>query len=278
MGFALTVVLGKELADVGLYMPFVVALFSAGASAALVALAGIRGELSRLSLGIRFVWLTLFYAIEIGFFFAALSHGSASTITLLFFTYPVWVGILAAARSRRLPTGRMQVALVASVMGAALIVGGGGNLSIDPFAITLSLVASLLYGGYLYLLGAERSENPILLGAAINAATAVGLVGYSAIVSRASLVGIETPQWVRIIAMSITQAVGILCLVVGTRRIGAVRAAVISVAEPLFVASLAILLLGERPGIPYGVGACLVVGSLLVSSYDRTGFGADSVP
>ena len=43
------------------------------------------------------------YGIESALYFGALNHGSAATVTLLFYLYPVWVMLVASLLDREVP-------------------------------------------------------------------------------------------------------------------------------------------------------------------------------
>src|SRR5213083_2191652 len=58
---------------------------------------------------------TLGYGSESALYFAALNHGSAATVTLLFYVYPVWVMLTAIALDRRVPAGMLIAALVFAI-------------------------------------------------------------------------------------------------------------------------------------------------------------------
>jgi len=101
-------------------------------------LAAARGE------GWRLVVLGMAgYGLEAGLFFGAVRHGSAATATLLFFTYPAIVTLLAAVTGAGLPGKLVVVALCSSVVGAALVVVAGHGLAISGLGVLLALAAAL---------------------------------------------------------------------------------------------------------------------------------------
>src|SRR6266542_5720757 len=71
------------------------------------------------------------YAVEAAFFFAGLKHGTAAAATLLFFTYPVAVALIAFFLGKGLPGWLLGGALVAAVGGAAVVAVAGGGVDID---------------------------------------------------------------------------------------------------------------------------------------------------
>jgi drug/metabolite transporter (DMT)-like permease len=95
---------------------------------------------------LRLVLLALFgYAIEASIYFTATQHGTVATVTLLFFTYPVFVTVWAWAFGGRLPARLTIIALVCAVAGAVIVVGAGTGLAIDGVGVVLALTTALTY-------------------------------------------------------------------------------------------------------------------------------------
>src|SRR5439155_23470811 len=154
--FGAVVVLGKVAGHSGLAVASLLAFRFAVAAAILAAalivlrrpLAAAKGEGGRLlALGVAG------YAVASGLFFAALPHGTVPAVTLLFFTYPVFVAVIAAASGKGLPGWLLGAALAAAVAGAAVVVIGGGRAAIDPTGVGFALGSALMFS--LYLLGAD---------------------------------------------------------------------------------------------------------------------------
>src|SRR5207247_4628970 len=82
--------------------------------------------------GLKLIGLGAFgYATEAFFFFAALNHGTAATVTLLFYTYPAMVLLLSLASGRGLPGALLGSALAATMAGSALVVLSSGGIDIS---------------------------------------------------------------------------------------------------------------------------------------------------
>src|SRR5436309_7782785 len=102
------------------------------------------------------VWLVglgfLGYAVESSLFFAALRHGEAAAVTLLFFTYPVFVSATSALIGRGLPRPLIAIALACALGGAALVVAFSGRLAIAPAGVLFALGSALSFTVYLLVL------------------------------------------------------------------------------------------------------------------------------
>src|SRR5688572_28015453 len=94
------------------------------------------------------------YATESTFFFLALGRGSAATVTLLFYTYPVIVTLLTALLGLGVPGLLLIGSLVSAVAGAGLVVGSSGGLDISTAGIAFALASALTFS--LYLIAADQ--------------------------------------------------------------------------------------------------------------------------
>jgi uncharacterized membrane protein len=113
------------------------------------------------------------YGVEASFFFLALNHGTASTTTLLFFTYPAMVAVGSMLLGRGAPGWLLGGALICAVAGAALVVSSSGGLAIDAWGVAFALAAAVVFS--LYLLGADhliRETNPLTAAMWVSGAAA----------------------------------------------------------------------------------------------------------
>jgi drug/metabolite transporter (DMT)-like permease len=260
--FGAVVVLGKVVTRSGLSVPtYLASRFGVAALVLAVALlatrqplAAARGEgwkLALLGMG--------GYAVAAAFFFAALQHGTAAAVTLLFFTYPVVVSLAALALGRGLPGWLLGGALACSVAGAGLVVVGGGGVEVEPAGVGFALASAVTFA--LYLVGAEAAlkRTPSLVGAMwVSGSASLAL----ALVALASGSG-ELPRgwghWGPVLGTGAFTAGAFFCLFAGMRRLGVVRTAVLSASEPLAAAVLAALFLGEAVGAGTAGGGALIL-------------------
>jgi drug/metabolite transporter (DMT)-like permease len=270
--FGGVVVLGRVATRSGLPVPSVLgARFGVAAvllAGALVAagqpLAPARGEGWRLAaLGAGT------YAVEAAFFFHALGHGTAAAVSLLFFTYPVIVSLVSAALGRGLPGRLVGGALVLSVAGAAIMAASGGGVDIDGLGMALALASAFTFS--LYLVGAQavlRGTGSLTGGMWVSASASAGLAGWAGLTGSAAWPG-GWGEWGPVLGMAAFTAGAFVCLLAGLRRVGAVRASVLSATEPLTAALLAGVFLGEaiRPGTV--VGGLLILAGAVTASVAR---------
>ena len=83
---------------------------------------------------------------------SALRFIPAATLTFLFYTYPAWVAVMAAARGTERISPRRAAALTLSLAGIALMVGMPGAGGLHPRGVLLALSSALLYAAYIPLI------------------------------------------------------------------------------------------------------------------------------
>ncbi len=266
--FSFVVILGKGLLRG--QPPFALLFFRFGVAAALLALVCLAtGRSLRPAPGERVglaIAATLGYGTESALYFAALNHGSAAAVTLLFYTYPVWVMLAAIALDRRLPAAMLFAALAFAILGSAIVVIGGSGVDIETVGIVLALLCSFAYTGY--LLGADRvvrRTNPLTTSAWLAAGASLANLTYALLFH-----GWSTPTGrdaaLRVVGMGVCTAGAFVCMIASLQRIGAVRNAILGVIEPLMVAVLAAIFLDEpvNPSLAIG-GALILVGGVIAT-------------
>ena len=209
------------------------------------------------------------YAVEATFFFAALEHGTAAAVTLLFFTYPVFVTLVSWMAGRGKPTRLTVLSLALAVGGAAVMVGFGGKLAIASAGVLFALASALTYSGY--LVGADfllRLTNPLTSSMWVSTGASVGLAVY-AVLSGGARWPSGWTEWWPVTGMGAATAGAFVCLLAGLRRLGAVRTSVVSATEPLAAALLAFLFLGEKVSAGTAMGGALILVGAVVASLAR---------
>lgn len=269
--FAFVVILGKEVQDGRL--PFVMlALRFAGQSALLLGLLVVTGRTLLPAKGERLALAlagTIGYGSEAAFYFSALNHGSAAAVTLLFYTYPVWVMLATIGLDRKAPPGWLFAALGLALAGSAIVVLGGGSADITSVGIVLALCTSFAYSAY--LIGTDRHvkrTDPMTAAAWLGVGAATANVVYGA-----AFGALQPPApgsgW-RLVAMMVFSAGAFVAMLGGLQRVGAVRNAIIGVMEPLTVAVLAYFLLDEPITAAVAIGGTLILGGAVIASLIRT--------
>lgn len=209
------------------------------------------------------------YAVEASLFFAALNHGTATAVTLLFFTYPVIVTVASVALGSDPPSRLVGGALVTAVAGAAVVVAGGGRLAIRPLGILLALGSALMFA--IYLIGVDRfmrKTDSAVASFWVSVWAALGLCATLPL-QPGRLVPEDGGGLIALAALGVATAGAFACLMAGMRRIGPVRASIIAAVEPLSASTLAVVFLNERLSAFTVVGGVLILVASAAASITR---------
>lgn len=230
------------------------------------------GGFSRLAMAPRDLALAMIGGL-IGYWIASLLDFQALTMIdvsverVLLFSFPVFVLILEALRSRHLPPPRQVAALVGAETGIVLVMGVA---DVDLFLANLEgglwAIGSAFVFSFYYMLNQHLGPR---LGSARMALAAVGgavlgTCGQFLLTEPLSALDISGPAWGWTAAMAFfCSVVPFLAVTEGIRRIGASRSALISTVGPVATLVLAALLLGERLTVTQLGGAALVFVAIL---------------
>lgn len=207
--------------------------------------------------------LGVLYAINATAYLAALQWVSASLASLVFFTHPAVVIVLAAIFLGERLSRQRVLATVLAISGCGLIVGFDGQRA-EPLGLLLILIAVAFVAIYI-LWGKTLLGNVPAHGAA-----AVSLLATGAVASLAAAVlgglalggGARGAMLVGLMGV-IATAVPVTLLLVGIRDIGAGQAAVFATVEPLLTLLLAALVLGERISLLQYAGGAVLLSAVL---------------
>jgi drug/metabolite transporter (DMT)-like permease len=212
---------------------------------------------------------TIGYGSEAAFYFSALNHGNTAAITLLFYTYPVWVMLLTIGLDRKAPPRALFVALALALIGSAFVVLGGGSAEIETIGIVLALCTAFTYTAY--LVGTDRNvktTDPLTAATWLGIGAALANVVYS--IAFNAVVFPAASDWWRLLGMIVFSAGAFVAMLAGLQLVGAVRNAIIGVLEPLTVAVLAYFFLDEPVTAAVIFGGVLILGGAVLAMLIRT--------
>ncbi len=269
--FAVVVIFGKQV-DAG-RLPFVMLAIRFGGQSVLLfaVLVLIRRPMlpakgERLALAIAG---SIGYGSEAAFYFTALNHGNAAAVTLLFYTYPVWVMLVTIGLDRKAPPRALFLALALALGGSALVVLGGGKTQVETIGIVLALCTSLAYTSY--LVGTDRNvkrTDPLTAAAWLGAGAATSNVVYALAFHAVAFPAASS--WWRLVGMVVFSAGAFVAMLAGLQLVGAVRNAIIGVMEPLTVAVLAFFFLSQPITASVAIGGALILGGAVLAMLIRT--------
>ncbi|MBI4870238.1 MAG: EamA family transporter [Candidatus Riflebacteria bacterium] len=266
--WALLGIFGKAAQQAGL-APLEVAFWRALLGGALFALhAGLTG--ARLPRGRDLAVTAAFGLVGVSVFFGvyqlAVREGGASLASVLLYTAPAFVAVL-AWRFLRDPLGPRDWAAVGLTIGGVGLISAGGraDVSVGPAGVLFGLASGFTYALY-YIYGKfflGRYTPAALYGLAFPIG-ALGLLPFVSLGHRPAAV------WAILAAIAVLSTY-LAYLVYGTGLSGlpATRACVLASIEPVVAAGLAALIFGERLTATAGVGAVLVVAAALLLNLPR---------
>jgi drug/metabolite transporter (DMT)-like permease len=201
------------------------------------------------------------YGTESALYWAGLNHGSAASVTLLFYLYPVWVMVVASLLDRRVPARTIVVAVAMALAGGAVVIVGGSGIDIETAGIALALGCSFAYTAYLVATDriAVRTMS-LTTGLWVAAGAALSNLTFALVTGSWTLPSGDLAA-LRVLAMAAFTAAAFVCMMASLRRIGAVRNGIIGVCEPLTVAVLAALFLSEPITAAVVLGGGLILGA-----------------
>jgi drug/metabolite transporter (DMT)-like permease len=271
--FGAVVIIGKVITDehypvlmfLGLRFGVAAILMAAALAVARMPLRAAPGEGGRLlALG------AAGYALESSLFFLALRHGGPAAVTLLFFTYPVWVTVLAVATGKGRPGPLLVASLAAAVCGAALVIVGSGGLEIEAAGVIFAFSSALVFAVYLMGASAVLVRTNSLTGSMwVSAAASASLLVAAIVTSNARLPATRN-QWLSVIAAAACTAGAFFGLFAGLRRLGPVRTSIVAASEPLCAAVLSVVVLGEHLSPGTVVGGVLILAGAVAAATART--------
>jgi drug/metabolite transporter (DMT)-like permease len=196
---------------------------------------------------------------------SALAYIPAATLTFLFYSYPAWVAIIAAARGTERLTVQRTGALLLSLTGLALMIGMPGSGGLHPVGVLLALSSALIYAIYI-----PTIEH---LGEGLApAVTATYASGGAAIILTAMAIGhgglvfhMAPMGWIAVALLAVVCTVlAFLAFLRGLTTLGPVRTAIVSTVEPFWAALLGSVVLGQRFSGRTMAGGLLIAAAVIL--------------
>ena len=200
-------------------------------------------------------------------FFSALNHASAGLVSLLLYLYPALVTVLGALFLRQPLSRTKAAAVLAALIGTALIIGGdaSGNLQ----GVLLGIGAALIYSVYI-LVGSRMMQAEGALPAATVVMLSAGVVFAVMAAFRQPALPAGAAGWTAIAAIAmVSTVVAMVFFFAGLARLSAADAATISTLEPLVTVLLATIFLGEALTPAKLTGGFIILAALVVLARAR---------
>lgn len=209
------------------------------------------------------------YAIQATLFFSALLYTGAGVTTLLFYTYPAFVTLLAWLVEKEVPNRARKIALGIALVGCALT-ADLSQATVAPLGVLFGVASGVWYSLYLTF-GARlvQSIKPVVASAYVALGAAFSFVLATLITSQftlpGSIEGVYTIVGIAVLATTLP----IVTLFSGMQKIGTTRAAIVSTIEPVMTVALGIFFLGEELKGGQVWGGMMVITSVILANLGR---------
>ena len=207
------------------------------------------------------IGITLFY----GSYQLAIRGGGAALASVLLYTAPAWVTLIARFAFRESLTRSKLLALALTLIGVICVAGGGGSIQITGSALFFGLTAGFSYSIY-YIFGkyfSTRYSSPNLFFylLPIGAVTLLPWVDFTT----------KSPTaWGALICIATLCTYGAYyCYYIGVKYLEASRAAIAATLEPVVAAVVAFFWWGESFRATGYAGSVLILAAVIIMVLDK---------
>ena len=214
--------------------------------------------------------LGLLYTASSAFLFEAYKYIASGLATTLVFLFPVMVAIIMVFL-KVVPSWPVWLSIAATFAGVMIMTGGTGTEAIDPTGIWFSIASAFVYALFIVIINRSKAISSIPNSLLTFYALSVGTVFF---LTRCGLSGAELLKgldggmaWANLLGLAILPTiVSTASLAVATRNIGATKASVLGVFEPITAILVGTLVFGEEltPNIIAGILISIVAVSFMI--------------
>lgn len=219
--------------------------------------------------------LGLLYTASSVTLFEAYKYIPSGLATTLVFLYPVLVALIMVFL-RVIPSWQVWLAIVATFVGVIIMTQSGDTHHINLLGVVLSIGSALVYALFIVIINRSRAISAIpsslltfytLCVGAVVFLTRIGMSGTD------MLAGITTKlDWLNLVGLALLPTiVSTATLAVATRNIGATKASVLGVFEPITAILVGTLVFGEAltDNIIIGITIAMVAVTFMIISTKR---------
>ena len=219
--------------------------------------------------------LGLLYTSSSIFLFEAYNYIASGLATTLIFLYPVLVAIIMVFL-RVVPSWPVWLSIAATFGGVIIMTQGSEGDSLSPVGVALSLGSALVYALFIVIINRSKAiaqiSNTLLTfySLMVGAIVFLGKITFS---DTAISAGITTGcDWLNLVGLALLPTiVSTATLAIATRNIGAAKASVVGVFEPITAILIGTLMFGEplTTNILLGIGIAIVAVTFMISVTKR---------
>ncbi len=219
--------------------------------------------------------LGLLYTASSLFLFEAYNYIASGLATTLIFLYPVLVAIIMVFL-RVVPSLPVWIAIAATFVGVIIMTQGSGDETISPIGVALSLASALVYALFIVIINRSKAiaeiSNSLLTFYALTVGSIIffgkAIVGGIAITNNIT----ECTDWLNLIGLALLPTIiSTATLAIATRNIGATKASVLGVFEPITAILVGTLMLGEplTTNVILGIGIAIAAVTFMITVTKR---------
>ena len=231
-------------------------------------------KVSGKQIGVLFV-LGLLYTSSSVFLFEAYEYIASGLATTLVFLYPVLVAIIMVFL-KVVPSWPVWLAIAATFGGVLIMTQSDGTQTINPIGVLLSIASALVYALFIVIINRSKIiagiSNTLLTFYALTVG-AIAFVGKIISSDTAITAGITTgADWLNLLGLALLPTiVSTATLAIASRNIGATKASVLGVFEPITAIIVGTLMFGEplTTNIIVGISIAMVAVTFMITVTKR---------
>ena len=231
-------------------------------------------KISGKQIGVLFV-LGLLYTSSSVFLFEAYEYIASGLATTLVFLYPVLVAIIMVFL-KVVPSWPVWLAIAATFGGVLIMTQSDGTQTINPIGVLLSIASALVYALFIVIINRSKIiagiSNTLLTFYALTVG-AIAFVGKIISSDTAITAGITTgADWLNLLGLALLPTiVSTATLAIASRNIGATKASVLGVFEPITAIIVGTLMFGEplTTNIIVGISIAMVAVTFMITATKR---------
>lgn len=225
-------------------------------------------------IGVLFV-LGLLYTSSSIFLFDAYEYIASGLATTLVFLYPVLVAIIIVFL-KVVPSWPVWLAIAATFGGVLIMTQSDGSQTINPIGVLLSIASALVYALFIVIINRSKAisgiSNSLLTFYALMVG-AIVFIGKILSSDTAITAGITTgADWLNLVGLALLPTiVSTATLAIASRNIGATKASVLGVFEPITAIIVGTLMFGEplTTNIIVGISIAMVAVTFMITVTKR---------
>lgn len=210
--------------------------------------------------------LGVLYTFSSIFLFEAYNYIASGLATTLIFLYPVLVAIVMVFL-KVIPSWQVWLSIVATFLGVIVMTQGSSGETINPIGVLLSLGSAFVYALFIVIINRNRTisaiSNPLLTFYTLLTGATI-FFGKILFANTGITTGIEgCAAWGNLVGLAILPTiVSTATLAIATRNIGATKASVLGVFEPITAILVGTLVFDEALTMNIVIGILIAIAAV----------------